>query len=228
MSIGRGRFAAQLNTIDNILRFMELDMDRVRSPNYDGLTVSAFHGLSYLQTWEKCIREGMYDFHLDDGGLFQFCVEGFSPFEARYSYYECPYRCLSYRDFVRKQLGLDPRLAGDLFMTEYALYVPTCSQKDSVTPIRYDYKPAHYVEGRHPASHVHFGHMNNVRVATRRVLARPLSFFLLIIRQHYPDCWSTLLTHAQANNWCRNVREHLQNVDAQYWRAHDQLEMALE
>lgn len=103
----------------------------------------------------------------------------------------------------------------------------TCSQKESVTPIRYDYRPQHYEEGRHPASHVHFGHMNNIRLATERVLERPLSFFLLVIRQYYPDDWVNLLQHAEAGNWCKNVRDDLGNVSTEYWRPLDQLEMIL-
>ena len=170
----------------------------------------------------------MYDFHLDDGSFFQFCVDSFDPFEPRYSYYECPYNCMSYRNYVKRELGFEPEKAGGIFMQDYTDYVSTCTQKESVMPIRYDYKPAHYVEGRHPASHVHFGYMNNVRVATKRVLAPPLSFFLLIIRQHYPGSWTNLLTHNDAGHWTRNVREHLENVDGQYWNPRDEMEMILD
>jgi hypothetical protein len=207
--------------------FLELEMDRIINPDYTNLTASALRGLAYLMVWQKCIRDGMYNFHLDNGAFFQFCAESFDPFEARYSYYECPYSCISYRSYVREYLGLKPKVAGDLFMQEYSDYVLTCPQKESVTPIRYDYKPADYVEGRHPASHVHFGHLNDVRVATKRVLA-PLSFFLLIIRQHYPDSWDTLLTHQKACYWCRNVRDNLESVGAEYCKPRDKLEMALD
>jgi len=228
MRLVRGLFGAQLNIIWDILTFLGLEMDRIISPDYSNLTASALRGLSYLEIWQRCVRDAMYDFHLDDGAFFQFYIESFNPLEARYSYYECPYRCESYHSYVRKHLGCEPKDAGDLFMQEYSDYVLACPQKESVTPIRYDYKPAHYVEGRHPASHVHFGHLNNVRVATKRVLAPPLSFFLLIVRQHYPDSWGKLLTRREAGHWCRYVRDHLESVDEEYRKPHDELEMILD
>src|SRR5262249_40204231 len=102
----------------------------------------------------------------------------------------------------------------------------TTDSKNVVTPIRYDCKASDYKEGRHPASHIHFGFGNEIRVGTRRVM-NPISFLLMIVRQCYPDRWEALRRLQYASSWCRNVRENLDEIDVAYWNDADQLELAM-
>lgn len=225
--MNEGQYYSQLETAWDILKKLRLDKDRIWNPVYSRLAVSAFRGLTYLETWRECFREQFYNFQLYDNALLQFRVESFRPPQINYVYYECPYQCIPYGDFVRQYWDLEPHDVGDELMTDYETYLATCNVKETVTPIRYDYKPAHYVQGRHPASHVHFGHTNNVRVGTKKMLVRPLTFFLFVIRQCYPDSWIMLLEESGAPSWCRNVRESLPDVDAQYWGPLDEYEIVL-
>jgi hypothetical protein len=98
--------------------------------------------------------------------------------------------------------------------------------KNVVTPIRYDYKATDYTEGLHPASHVHFGFANEIRIGTRRIM-NPISFVLLLIRQRYPDHWKQVLAVKAHQVLCSNVRDTIDEVNEAYWKELDLLEVAL-
>jgi hypothetical protein len=226
--MNKGEFETQLNIAWDIIRQLNLQFDRIWSPSYSGAQASSFRGLNYSQVWKKCLSEQLYDFQLVDNSFFQFRVESFGPVKVGYAYYECPYRCMSYSEFILQELGGDPADVGDAFMTDYSNYIVSSFPKDTVTPLRYDYAPDDYTEGRHPASHIHFGHCNNIRVGTRHILLRPLAFLLFVIRQYYPDKWIELLRDDKAWIWCRDIRDNLDEVHANYWKELDKLEMSLD
>ena len=86
-------------------------------------------------------------------------------------------------------------LWGDEFRADYEQYVTSVESKRIVTPIRYDYSAAAYREGVHPASHVHFGFANEIRVGTRRVM-NPVAFIL----PHVPQIWSVISLNFRAGH----------------------------
>jgi hypothetical protein len=223
--MNRGVFAAQLNTAWKTVRKLELDGERVWSPQYSLSTASMFRGKSYFDTWQTCFKEQLYDFQLVDNSLLQFRVESFEPLKQSYVYYECPYRCLSYGDFLT-ETGFNIDDARDELKAEYEDYLTTCDTKETVTPLRYDHSPELYTEGLHPASHVHFGHSNQIRVGTKCVLV-PLSFLLFVIRQCYPTAWQQLIGWPDAALRCRSVRDNLIEVDGGFWNPLDDWEMRL-
>ena len=104
--------------------------------------------------------------------------------------------------------------------------VNSMDSKAVVTPLRYDYKATDYKEGIHPASHVHFGFSNDIRVGTRKVM-NPVSFVLFVIRQRYPDHWVKYLGIKSSPIICRNVRQNITDVDALYWKQNDSHELVL-
>ena len=222
--MNRGLFSTQVNTAWNILKHLELAAKRVYVPDYSE-KASTFRGLTYLDTWKQCIQRQSYNFQLVDNSLIQFQVDNYTPLELRYVFYECPFESMSYLDFLDSN-DLNYYEVGDGFRAEYEEYLATCELKETFTPIRYDFSPNLYTEGRHPASHIHFGHRNEIRIGTRHIL-RPLSFLLLIIRQNYPNTWQRLLQHEEATNWCKNVREQLDGIHDTYWNALDEWEMIL-
>jgi hypothetical protein len=234
--IAEGRFQAQLNTVDVILGRVGLLEERTLSPN-KGLGVSFFKGKSYRQIYEDCVREFAFDFRLIDQSLLFFLKDGRNLHDGglSFSYYECPVQVMPYKEFVGAQIGVSPfdqdfeetvAQFGDDSRAEYEQYVSTTDSKNLVTPIRYDCKASDYKEGRHPASHVHFGFGNEIRVGTRRVM-NPISFILMILRQCYPDQWQPLCRTQYASAWCRNVRENIDQVDGTYWNNADELELVL-
>jgi hypothetical protein len=125
-----------------------------------------------------------------------------------YVYYECPYDIVSYKEFVENELRAEYPHVRDLYIKEYGDYVQSCGLKESINPIRYDLNLDSYEEGIHPASHVHIGHNNQLRLGAERVW-RPLSFVLFIIRQCHPQGWKKLVTMKKAGVLCRNVRDTL-------------------
>ena len=122
--------------------------------------------------------------------------------------------------------GFQAREVGDEFREDYENQLLDSKLKEAVTPIRYDYSPSQYNQGLHPASHVHFGHMSRVRIATKKAL-NPISFVCLVLRQCYPEYWRSLLQESAAHIWCRNVRDNLVDIDNQFWNPMDDHEMIL-
>lgn len=226
--MNRGLFNAQINTCWKIVSSLELSHDRIWYPMYRQYYPANFRGLTYLESWEKCLVNNLYNFQLTDHSLIQFRVDSFNPLKVGYSYYECPYQSLSYTEFVESELGFNIDVVRDSFMKEYSDYLNSCNLKDSVTPVRYDYDTNNYREGVHPASHIHFGYLSNIRIGTRKVLVKPLSFLLLVIRQIYPNHWTNLLENSSASIWCRNIRMNLDDVHTDYWNPKDLLELFLQ
>jgi hypothetical protein len=224
--IGDGLFQAQLNTIEQILESMEMLEERQLSPN-KSLGASHFRGMTYRQVYEESVREYAYDFRLSDQSLLLFIKGGSNCHDGAlsYNYLECPVRVMAYREFVGNMNGvtvMDEDFDevvdewGDELRPDYEQYVNSLDSKHVVTPLRYDYKASDYRPGIHPASHVHFGHENEIRVGTHRVM-KPLSFLLFVLRQRYPAAWERLRGTKDMPVHVRNVRNDLDVVDAAYW-----------
>jgi len=226
---GEGLFQTQINTVEEIFKRIGLFEERQHHPN-KSTQASSFRGKSYREVYEICLRDYIYDFRLADQSLFLF-VSGYDNhhiLHPAFSYYECPQNIMDYKSFVEDALGmeLNPEQLDDEFRIDYEDYVVSADFKRVVTPLRYDYDPKCYEAGSHPASHVHFGFSNEIRVATRRIM-NPISFALFVVRQIYPFQWKLLRQQANATIWCRNVREHLDEVDDSYWENEDDMEAML-
>ncbi len=231
--IGNGRFNAQLSTVEMILNNVAVLEERAVAPNKT-LGAAHFRGMTYRQVYEECLKEFVYDFRLVDQSLLLFVKSGRNEHDGTlgFCYYECPVPAMAYRNFVALQLdvSVDDRAVtawGDDFRADYEQYVTSLESKRMVTPIRYDYSAAAYREGVHPASHVHFGFANEIRVGTRRIM-NPVGFALLILRQCYPKSWGQVLNQRYGQHWCRNVRDNASEVAAAYWNEHDLHELALQ
>ena len=116
---------------------------------------------------------------------------------------------------------------GDNLRSDYGQYVVTSDSKAIVTPIRYDYKALDYKAGIHPASHIHFGFDNHIRVGTCRIM-NPISFTFFIIRQRYPQKWLRLIEKYDAGSLRNNVRESLQAIHQKYHGVEDQFEIGMQ
>jgi hypothetical protein len=222
-----GQFNTQVGTAWDILKGLDLGEDRVFHPSYPDNPAAIFRPLSYEDIWKLCFQEQYYDIQLIDDSLIQFRVESFTPLLMSYVYYECPYTpTMPFDAFLRDYLELDDWEDRHHVRRDYEDYYALSTPKEVVTPIRYDYSPNLYMEGRHPASHLRFGHNNSIRVGTKKIL-RPISFICFILRHVYPDHWTQFVSLAQANIWARNVRDNLDNVGEEYWNDLDHWEMSL-
>ena len=107
--------------------------------------------------------------------------------QLSYGYLEFPYVGVSYNAFV-VEMGGD---VGEVDLREeYEEYRAQLPLRPHVTPIRYDWSPALYREGAHPASHLHLGHETKVRLAVDALLT-PVQFILFVLRHFYVDVWET-------------------------------------
>jgi hypothetical protein len=220
-----GLFAAQLNDVEKLLKDLDLLKKRVSSPLYQKVTVIDFKRLSYLEVWKKCYGEEFYDFCLYDDSLFQFRAISFKPLNVHYSYYECPFLPhLSLDEFIKQQQLVDQNADEYQLLRDYEFIIPI--KKETVTPIRYDFDTSMYKEGLHPASHIHLGFLNEMRIGTKNIL-RPLSFILFILRQYYPAKWQEFVRSKNAGELCRNISQNLDDVHGKYWGKLDKWEMRL-
>lgn len=222
-----GLFGAQINEIAGILKEIELYEDRVFNPPYPPNPAPIFRKLTYMETWELCFRERYFDYQLFDDSLLQFRVESYNPLKISYVYYECPYiPTYPFPEFLRDYLEFEDWDSPKYNRRDFEDYYSLATKKEVVTPIRYDFDTNGYMEGRHPASHIHFGHKSNIRVGTKKIL-RPISFICLIVRQVYPSYWQKLVKITNAPNIARNIRETLDDIESTYWNPLDDWEMFL-
>lgn len=200
--------------------------ERQRFPKKD-YGAAYFRGKNYRETYEICFKEFIYDFRLNDQSLLLFLCEGHGEHEGSlsYSYYDAPCNVMPYNEFV--QIYDSPEQVDDLkAINLYDQYLATVGLSSNVTPLRYDYRARDYRSGIHPASHMHFGFNNDIRVGTNRIL-NPISFLLFILRQRYPNKWEEFLNMKESECWCRNIRHNVQTINASYWGTNDKLEMSL-
>ena len=99
--------------------------------------------------------------------------------------------------------------------------------KNYTTPVHYDYQTSEYKEGYHPASHMHIGTGNNIRLASKKIL-NPMSFTLHIIRHHYLEQWKALIGDGTIKEVGHHVSIALDNVPEEYWKEYDHFELALQ
>jgi len=223
-----GQFRQQIDFSWRQLKRLNLADYRVYFPDYAKVTVVSYRNLNYLDEWKKIVSNQLFDFQLTDHALLQFKrfkengTEVFS-----YSYYENPFEILSYQDFLANH-DLSITETGNIFIDYYNQYVATSGkQKSIVTPTRYDYAPNQYVEGRHPVSHMHFGHCSEIRIATKRILG-PLSFSLFVLRQYYPASWQRFCSRPIPRQCAGSIRQNLTLIQRQFIKPNDYHEMILD
>ena len=219
-----GAFETQINECGRILRLAKLFSYRMRGHYPSGLG-KTLRALPYAQQWDKCRKEGWYDFRMTDHSLLQMHPLSDEAGKATYGLYECPYAVVGYDEWLRHD-GLDPKSEGDLWREEYDAYVVTCACKEYVTPVRYDYSELQYTPGRHPVSHLHFGFANEIRVSADKVW-KPVTFVLFVIRQYYPDRWTLLCQKQKETNIFKNVRASLHKTAVRFRNALDEREVIL-
>lgn len=222
---GSGWFRASVNRVGELCHSLNLTLWHNPLPRYPSDMASNARKLRYLEEWKLYQSGSLFDIRLTDGALLQFKEQPEDKSILSYSYLECPYVAMAYSEFVMDTLGIeDPDFT---FWDDYESYVGQCDLRDSVTPVRYDYSPSLYREGIHPASHLHMGHRSEVRLSCKRVL-RPLSFFLFIVRQYYPDEWEKVF-HGHRNTYSlvKQVRDELEEVQATMFKGKDVWEQYL-
>jgi hypothetical protein len=223
--MNKGKFITQVNFAWKILTRFEMSESRNHFPKFPENPAETFRDKRDDEIWAICYQNNYFDFQLYDNSLMHFRAESFRPLQLSYTYYECFYVCYSYEEFLMES-NLTFREVQDELKADYEEYLTTCDLKNAVTPIRYDFDCNQYREGIHPASHMHFGPMNQIRIGARKIL-NPISFVLFIIRQIYPLRWQEFLQWNKAPDACKYVRHALDDIHSDFWNNQDEWEMFL-
>jgi hypothetical protein len=178
--------------------------------------------MRYKDYWEFCFRNSAYNFQLKDNCLIQFSFKGTN---VSYSYLGCPYNCLSYEDFVIDQ-EFDYDEVGDGLNDEYMLYISQCDVVESPNMIRYDLDSSSYIEGRHPAAHLHVGLNNHIRICIIKKLDL-VAFVFFVLRQNYPDIWHNFIRDATNHPIVSKHKVGLTVVERKYFNQMDEWEFYL-
>lgn len=221
-----GAFAAEIGRSFDVLRKLRLGQERNQFVRYDDSLPGLVREMSYTDEFTHYSTERLFDVVMVDGAMFQFKPEKRGQYS--YCYYQSPVAAVTYEEFVAEfysDLGSVDEI-GAAFQSEYGEYLSTVRLRDAVTPVRFDYSPAAYREGVHPAAHIHIGSGNSIRLATDRLMT-PLAFVLFVVRQLYPAQWVELLSWDDAPAICTWVREALNVLPPDLLRAKDRLELRL-
>ncbi len=195
MGFSKGKFETELNEIEKLLRKIDFFEERNYYPNND-LDAAIYRSKKYIENWKSLISDNIYNFILTDNSIFKFYL---SPSESKisFTFYECPYICLSYKDYLTSN-DLEEDFENKMFLDYYEVYVHQCEIKENPVMVRYDLDYNSYLEGLHPVSHIHIGHKNQIRIVLKKILS-PKSFVSFIFRQNYPAHWK--LISSSKNEW---------------------------
>jgi hypothetical protein len=218
--IGEGQFRANLSEGFKLLQNLSLAAYRNYWPAVDSATTDLLRSsTTYIEVYSRYINRQAYDFLLDDGSFFFFRRNLGDPTILSYGFFESPYHGVSYTQFA-SDIG-DRDDAWQAY-EEYCAQLPTQSH---VLPVRYDWSPALYREGAHPAAHLHMGYESDMRLAVDAMLL-PLQFVLFVIRHFYVTTWET--TASRLNEVARAAGSISDSaVVPQYRQERDHLELRL-
>ncbi|GEL12064.1 Uncharacterized conserved protein [Flavobacterium glycines] len=224
--ISQGKFSTELNEIQNFLNELDLLDERNYSPA-DIENVSLFRHTNFKENWKLIMENNIYDFLLKDNSLLIFKFNSQNN-TASYTYIDCPYKCLSYNDFIAQE-GFEDDFS-KTFVEEYYLYVSECKLKENAVYIRYDVDSKGYTNGLHPLSHMHIGFNNDIRIGIDKFLT-PKSFILFLLRQHYVGYWKNILKSDPKNTiltYYENHKSHLPSVPRKFFSNYDLHELYLQ
>jgi len=159
--------------------------------------ISASQSDDYNRIYKTARNHHDYDILLIDQSIFQFSYDLDDNEQIqviRYAYYETPLDHPTYQEFLI-DIGLTYEECGESFYEDYEQVISESHLKNAVTPIRYDYDlPLYRKVNHHPASHIHIGHSNEIRIPMNYILT-PLGFVAFIIRQIYRNNWLQALSN---------------------------------
>jgi hypothetical protein len=220
-------FDAKIRQASSILESLNLLELYLPCRSYVDVPRAVRDSAGYRDEWSYYDSKSLLDFKLVDGSILQFKDTPSARNELSFCYFECPLAVDSYATFLTSTFGCTIDEVGDMARDEYEEYLSSADLKRAVTMIRYDYSPALYREGRHPASHIHIGHGTEIRIATTRIM-NPISFTLFVLRQAYPTHWATLIESADGAEHVKHVRGALDDVAAQFIGPKDLWEVRLD
>lgn len=226
-------FKAKLNSAIKLLRLSDLIQSENHFPKKPIDIASICREKSYTETWKFLLSESYFRILLKDYSFFMFYYVKNDRLKEEssisMSYYGCPYDFITLEDYIVENYGeeyLSFKYDPDI-KQEYELELDDSPVLEYPVTFRYDFSPELYESGRHPASHLHIGFENEIRIGCYRILD-PLSFTAFVIRQHYPEIWKHTVLKSCVEIFQSSIRNSLPLVSESYFSEHDKLEMYLD
>lgn len=216
MALKKGKFHAEINLIEKLLDELKLKSERNFNTTEIESHISELRHFDYKSMWTFYLDKFHYDFQLIDNSIIHFY---FKKQKISFTFIACPFDCISYEDFLIEHDTTFSEV-GESYYHDYELYLESCKLIESPPTFRYDYDPSSYNPGIHPASHIHIGIKNQIRIGLNYIL-NPLAFFFFILRQHYPNQWTTILEKKEHDDIIKNYKSKLDKIEKKYFSKRD-------
>jgi len=231
-------FNVSFSKIEKTLKSFNLfKMKGIKNLKNDGVTdefKKASLGNNYYEAYKTGLENYDFDFLLDDESYFQFqfsIKEGI--LEVRYSFFQNPFEYLTYEQYLENEINLEEieesiESVGNLFEMEYNQFLNEQDLSSNYSTIRYDSDFKNYKPILHSVSHIHIGHLSNIRIPIDKILS-PLRFVLFTIKHIYYHNWKEKLENDKEELMlmltdCVNGE---QNLEKQYWHKEEKIELHL-
>lgn len=178
----------------------------------------------YHIVYNKIIQSYNFDFMLPDESFLQYDFNESNGY-LRYAFFPFPYEFPSY-DIYLDQNGFSITEVGELFRQEYEQEISEAKPNINICPIRYEYNIQEYQSLIHPASHIHFGYNNDVRVASSIILT-PFLFTQFVIKNCYYDLWKKLLNTTEIDKYIKPMKASCNKLVGDYFKKNDMCELFL-
>lgn len=234
----KANFNISFGKIESTLKSFDLlKMKGIKNLINDGVSdefKKASLSNKYYQAYKSGLENYDFDFLLKDESYFQFqYINKEGVLEIRYAYFQNPFEYLTYEEYLESEIDLNEidesiESIGNLFEVEYNQFLNEQELTSNYSTIRYDSDFKNYKPILHSVSHIHIGHLSDIRIPLDKILS-PLRFVLFTLKNIYYHNWK--------NKWendnkdlvlklrdCLNGEEDL---GAEYWNDDEKIELHL-
>ncbi len=220
--MNEGAFIASLKEAELYLKNIEaLKSSGVKKLNdFSDEFKKASQQRDYYNAYKVAKRNLDYNFLLNDDSFFQFSFErnesGLP--SVRYAFFQNPQEYIDYGEYILEFVKEDLLVVGELFREEYEQYLTELQINSASIPIRYDLDVKNYKALIHSVSHIHIGHMNDVRIPCNKIIS-PKKFALFVIKHSNYSLWKDLIEgeNSYTINLLATAKVACVNLEATYW-----------
>ncbi len=182
---------------------------------------------NYFSVYKAIIDNHDYDVLLFDDSIIQFEYSKLEEkrFRIRYVYYEAPWKFQSYNEFLKKY-GFSYEETGETFKIDYEQELSEADFNNFCVYMRYDYSEREYTLGVHPASHIHIGRNNTIKIPTSKIIT-PYLFVMFILKQVYYKPWIEYMGNTNFSRSFRSCKESCLGLKSSFFGNEDKLELYL-
>ncbi|GAB7086070.1 DUF2290 domain-containing protein [Marinifilum fragile] len=231
------QFKISFDLIPEILKeFGLFRMKGTKNISNDGVSeefLSASIKENYFQAYRIGLENYDFDFILEDQSYFQFECSFNDQLKIRYSFYQNPVEFISYNEYLQNEIdrsGLDESIEdlGMLMTDEYDQFLNDQELISNYTTFRYDIDYGNYRPLIHSISHMHVGHITNVRIPIEKIIS-PLRFVLFTIKHVYYRQWKEMVENkgSKVNRYLALARNGEQVLGNHDWSLSEKLDIYL-